>query len=128
MTQETVKTAVILLFHGSGSESATPAAHRLAEQVKRLGGYDSVETAFLRHVQPDLVEAVGHAVRQGAERIAVVPFFMQAGGHVVKDIPVIIEKARQAWPGVEIIITDHVGSHPMMANIVTDLVGSKIKR
>jgi sirohydrochlorin ferrochelatase len=47
---------------------------------------------------------------------------MQLGAHVTKDIPAFIEKAIKQHPNVEIMVTDFVGSHPLMAEIVLDLV------
>ena len=121
-----MKTAVIILGHGSrstGSESAVKAV--VAEM--RKGGHVIVEHAFLQYVLPTPQEALGRCLDQKAERIVIVPFFLQAGAHVTRDIPELLSDARKVHPGVEIIVTDYVGAHPLMAKIVEDLVGANDK-
>jgi sirohydrochlorin ferrochelatase len=116
-----VRTAVIILGHGSrntGSETAVQAV--VAEMQK--GGHAIVEHAFLQYVPPTPHEALERCIGQRAERIVIVPFFLQAGAHVTRDIPELVAEARKAHPGIEIIVTDYVGAHPLMARIVEELV------
>ncbi|MEK6697844.1 MAG: CbiX/SirB N-terminal domain-containing protein [Nitrospirota bacterium] len=42
---------------------------------------------------------------------------------MTREIPELIEKARKQHPGIDIIVTEYVGAHPMMAKIVEELVG-----
>lgn len=121
-----MRTGVILLFHGSRAGDAEAAARRLCDDVGRQGGHGMIEPAYLQHARPGLVDAVDAIVRRGAGRVVIVPFFMLPGGHVAKDIPELIEKARKQHPGTEIIVTDHVGAHPMMAKIVEELVKKQV--
>jgi len=90
--------------------------------VKKRGGHEIVEQAFLQHTLPALMETIESCARKNAERIVIVPYFMQPGAHVTRDIPALIEQARKKHPGIEIQMTDFVGSHPLMAEIVMDLV------
>jgi sirohydrochlorin ferrochelatase len=117
-----VKSAVIILGHGSKSEGADKAVQRVAAEVKKRGGYEIVEQAFLQYTSPGLMDTIEACARQKVGRIVIVPFFMQPGAHVTRDIPALIEQARKKHPGVEILMTDFVGSHPLMAEIVMDLV------
>jgi sirohydrochlorin ferrochelatase len=87
----------------------------------KKSGSDIVEHAFLQYVPPAPQEALERCVRQNAGRIVIVPFFLQAGAHVTRDIPALVDEARKAYPGIEIIVTDYVGAHPLMAKIVTEL-------
>jgi sirohydrochlorin ferrochelatase len=116
-----VSTAVIILFHGSRAEGADETAQRIAADVGRRGRFGAVATAFLQHVKPDLMEAVHACVRQGADKIVVVPFFLQMGMHVTADIPVLINRVKKRYPDLTIVVTGAVGSHPLMAEIVVDL-------
>ncbi len=119
-----MKTAVIILGHGSRSNEADQAIRRVVEEVKKAGAYaHHVEHAFLQYIPPTPQDALERCARQKADRIVVVPFFLQAGAHVTRDIPELIEKARKQHPGIDIIVTEYVGAHPMMAKIVVDLVG-----
>ncbi len=118
-----MKSAVIILGHGSRSAGADKAIQRTAAEVKKRGGYEIVEQAYLQHTSPGLMDAIEVCARQNAGRIVIVPFFMQPGAHVTRDIPALIEQARKKHPGVEVLMTDFVGSHRLMAEIVLDLVG-----
>jgi len=121
-----VKSAVIILGHGSRSAGADKAIQRIVVEVKKRGGHEIVEQAFLQHTLPALMETIEACARQDAGRIVIVPFFMQPGAHVTRDIPALIGQAKKKHPGIEILMTDFAGSHPLMAEIVMDLVGKSI--
>jgi sirohydrochlorin ferrochelatase len=116
-----VRTAVIILFHGSRAEGAGETPERIATEVERRGKFGVVTTAFLQHGKPDLMEAVRACVRQDAGKIIIVPFFLQLGMHVTADIPVLMDKVKMQYPDLTIVSTNAVGSHPLMAEIVVEL-------
>lgn len=122
-----MKTAVIILGHGSKSAGADEAIRRIAAEVKKLGGHEIVESGFLQYASPALKDVLENCIRQKAERIVIVPFFMQSGAHVTKDIPGVVEKTRKQHPGIDIVVTEYAGMHPLMAKIVEDLVKLKIE-
>lgn len=117
-----MKTAVIILGHGSRSGGADDTVKRAAVEVKKRGGYEIVEHAFLQYVQPTPHEALENCARQGANRVVIVPFFMQPGAHVTKDIPAFVEKAKKQHPHLDIMVTDIVGTHALMIDIVLALL------
>jgi len=117
-----MKTAVIILGHGSRSGGADETVKRVAAEVKKSGGHEIVEYAFLQYVKPALQDALEYCIRQQAKTVVIVPFFMQPGVHVTKDIPAFVEKAKKEHPAIDIKTTDCVGSHTLMAKIVEELV------
>jgi len=121
-----MKKAVIILGHGSRGGGNDAALKRIAEALQRSGGGEIIEHAFLQYAQPTADAALDRCIKQGAKEIVIVPFFMQAGAHVTRDIPEFILKARTLHPECKIRLTDHVGDHPLMKQIVMDLV-SKAK-
>jgi sirohydrochlorin ferrochelatase len=121
-----VRTAVIILGHGSRSTDADTAIRTVVEGVMKAGAFAVVEHAFLQYVPPSLQDVLARCVGRNVDRIVIVPFFLQAGAHVTRDIPELTEKARKQYPGVDITVTGYVGAHPMMAKIVEELVGKKI--
>ena len=116
-----MRTAVIILFHGSRAEGAGDTAQRIVAEVGRRGKFGFVTIAFLQHVKPALMEAVHACVQQHAEKIVVVPFFLQMGIHVTADIPALMDRVKKRYPELPIVATDAVGSHPLMAEIVVEL-------
>ncbi len=119
-----MKTAVIILGHGSRGGGNDAALKRIVEALRRSSGVDIIEYAFLQYAQPTADAALDRCIRQGANEIVIVPFFMQAGAHVTRDIPDFIRKARTQYPECDIRSTDHVGAHPLMTQIVMDLAGA----
>jgi sirohydrochlorin cobaltochelatase len=110
-----MKTAVIILGHGSRSGGADETVKRVAAKIQKSGGSE-------QYVQPTPREALEHCIRQRAKKIVIVPFFMQPGAHVRRDIPAFVEMAKKEHPDIDIMATDFVGSHPLMGKIVEDLV------
>ncbi len=117
-----MRTAVIILGHGSRTGDADRAIREVAEGFRSTGRQVEVEHAFLQYVPPTLQEALERCVEKKADRIVIVPFFLQAGAHVTRDIPELVEQARKRHPSVTIAVTDYVGAHPLMVKIVDELV------
>jgi sirohydrochlorin ferrochelatase len=118
---QAVKTAVIILFHGSRAEGAGEIAGKIADKVGKQGNFEVVTIAFLQHAKPDLMQAVHTCIHQGAGKIIIVPFFLQMGTHVTSDIPVLMDLVKKRYPGLSIVATGAVGTHPMMADIVAKM-------
>jgi len=117
-----VRTAVIILGHGSRNTGADEAIRKVVDGVKQAGSFAVVEHAFLQYVPPTPHEVIERCVGQSVERVVIVPFFLQAGAHVTRDIPELIAKARNQHPKIEIMVTDYVGAHPLMAKVVEELI------
>ena len=118
-----LKTAVIILFHGSRAEGASDVVRRIISQVRERSGYALVEAAFLQHAKPTLVNAIQRCVELQAEKIVIVPFFLQLGMHVSADIPRVVDELRHGNPEIKIVLTEPVGSHPLLVDVVLDLAG-----
>ena len=52
-----------------------------------------VSLAFLEMMEPDLTGAVRALVSKGATRVVVVPLFLGTGGHIRRDLPLLIDAA-----------------------------------
>ena len=117
-----MRTAVIILGHGSRNTGADEAIRKVVDGVKQTSSFAVVEHAFLQYVPPTPHEVIERCAGQNVDRIVIVPFFLQAGAHVTRDIPELVEKARKQHPKIEIIVTDYVGAHPLMAKVVEELV------
>jgi sirohydrochlorin cobaltochelatase len=60
-------------------------------------------------MSPTLTEAIAALVAGGARRVAVVPIFLAQGGHLKRDLPVLLDEARAAHPGCEITLATAAG-------------------
>ena len=120
-----MRTAVIILGHGSRSTGSDTAVQAIVAAMRKSGS-DIVEHAFLQYVPPTPQEALERCAQQNADRIVIVPFFLQAGAHVMRDIPELVEEARKQYPAVEIVVTDYVGAHPLMARVVEEMIKKQV--
>ncbi len=121
-----MKTAVIILGHGSRSGKADEQIKHVAAEVRKSFGSAIVEHAFLQYMKPVAEEVLEQCIRLGARKIVVVPFFLQPGTHVTGHIPQFIDKARKLYPEVDIQATDFAGSHPLMTDIVLSLLSREV--
>jgi len=116
-----LKTSIIILGHGSQAEGGSDALREVADMVSGLAGYEVVP-AFLQFESPSLTEAVETAISEGGERIVVVPYFLYTGNHVIRDIPEELDKLKAAHPGVQMVMTGHLGAHRKLAEIVLERI------
>ncbi|MDR0362031.1 MAG: precorrin-8X methylmutase [Planctomycetota bacterium] len=80
--------AIVLLGHGGHDSEANAAFFPLAERLTlRLGA--AVTPAFLA-AQPGLVETARTLYDAGARSFLVLPYFLRAGRHVLRDLPRLI--------------------------------------
>lgn len=113
---------LVLFGHGARDVRWREPFERLAEKLRaaRVAGGDSapVALAFLELMEPDLPAAVGNLVAQGCNVITVVPVFFGQGGHIRKDLPLVIERCRDAFPVVDIRCAVAVGEDDAVLDAV----------
>lgn len=113
-------TAIVIFAHGSSIESANESVRRVVEMVRRDGGFDLVEPAFLEQGKPDLAGAVASAVAQGATRVVVVPYFLTLGLHLQRDLPSIVQNLSRINQGVRIDVAPPLDGHPALSRILQE--------
>ncbi|MDM3871284.1 CbiX/SirB N-terminal domain-containing protein [Porticoccus sp. W117] len=112
--------ALILIAHGSPRAQANEEFLSLVESVaeKVAGQYSLVKGAFLGSTTPDIATAINDAISQGATRINVLPYFLNSGVHVAKDVPSILEQQQQNNPHCTITLLPCFGLDPDIANLI----------
>jgi sirohydrochlorin cobaltochelatase len=107
-----MKKAILLFAHGArDSEWAKPFEH-LRDEVSARTPDVPVLVAFLEFMQPALTDALDTLIRDGAREIDIVPAFMAQGGHLKRDLPLLIEEARSKHPAVRFILRPALGEAP----------------
>lgn len=100
---------LILFAHGARDPTWAGPLERLREAILVRDASADVRLAFLEFMAPSLPEAIDLAVADGALRVGIVPVFLAQGGHVRRDVPVMLEAARARHPGVEIHLQGVLG-------------------
>ena len=116
-----VKTALLLIAHGSRQEEANADLLHLAESLRRRE-QTLVEAAFLELAEPDIDEGGARCVRQGAEQVILVPYFLSAGVHVRRDLTAARTRLAERFPDVEFRLAEPLGRHPMLMDVVMERV------
>jgi sirohydrochlorin cobaltochelatase len=108
----TVKKALVLFAHGARDPRwAQPFLKMQAIAQGRLPDA-RVELAFLELMEPRLPAVVSELVESGCTEISVVPVFLGQGGHVLRDLPPMIESLRAQFPSLIVRVSDAVGESP----------------
>lgn len=119
------KRALVLFAHGARDP-------RWAEPFKRLQGIVqsqspelTVSLAFLELMSPRLPELVPELVASGVDDVTIVPVFLGQGGHVLRDLPLIIDELKTTYPALSFKIAGAVGEDPQVLNaMATYCVGT----
>lgn len=101
--------AVILFGHGARAPEWARPMERVQAKIQTVKPDLKVELAFLEFMSPTLPEAIDALVLAGADHVSVVPMFLAQGGHLKKDLPVLLDAARAAHPGCSIELGQTVG-------------------
>jgi sirohydrochlorin cobaltochelatase len=98
---------LVLLAHGARDPRWSEPLERLRDRVAEREPSVRVELAFLEHLEPGLDEAIGRLA--DCASVTVVPVFLGQGGHVRRDVPDRVERARAAFPAIEIRVAGSIG-------------------
>src|SRR6266568_7482999 len=106
-----MKTAILLMAHGSRIAEANGAVHEIARMVREMTGFDIVEVSFREQYLPNIQKGIDACVAKGAQRVLLVPYFLFVGAHVQEDLPQELAAARSRYPGVAFTMGKHLGVH-----------------
>jgi len=114
--------ALLLIAHGSRRTASNEEVFALAERLKSSCAhqYSILQAGFLEITTPSIATAIENCVAAGATSITVLPYFLNSGIHVIKDIPDSIEQAQIKFPTVEINMAEHIGASELMMPLLID--------
>jgi len=92
------KTALILFAHGSRDPEWASPLQRVCASVRAQAPALRVELAFLEFIAPSLHESALSLVAEGVDRIVVLPMFIAQGGHLKRDLPLLLDELRAQHP------------------------------
>ena len=103
------RTGLILFAHGARDPRWAAPFEAVAARVRAQRPGVPVRLAFLEFMTPTLPEAGAELAALGCTELQVLPMFLGAGGHVRKDLPLLIDAVRDAHPGLSILLQAAVG-------------------
>src|SRR5262245_54571266 len=92
-----MKTALLLIAHGSRQPEANADLETIAAELHRRG-HAIVRPAFLELAEPDIATAGAACVAERVERVVLVPYFLSAGVHVRRDLEAHRQRLATSFP------------------------------
>lgn len=89
---------LILFAHGARDPRWSLPFEAVARSVQARDPALAVQLAYLEFMTPELVDAGQALVQSGCEQVDVVPLFLGAGGHVRKDLPLLLAELAAQYP------------------------------
>lgn len=113
---------VLYVSHGSRIKEATEEAISFIETVKEKVEEPLQETCFLELAEPNIQQGVHKLIKQGANKISIIPVLLLSAGHYFKDIPKEIESIKVQFPDVQFTYGQPLGVQPRLTQILSERI------
>jgi sirohydrochlorin cobaltochelatase len=110
--------ALVLFAHGARDPRWAAPFQRLQQIVQARLPDVTVSLAFLELMTPGLPALVRQFEDAGYTEVTVVPVFFGQGGHVLRDLPAMLDRLRQDHPELTFKVAQAVGEDPDVLNAV----------
>ncbi len=110
------KRALVLFAHGARDPRWAEPFQRLQALVQTQSPDLTVALAFLELMSPRLPALAAELIAAGSTDVTVVPVFLGQGGHVMRDLPVIVDELKLNYPDVSFKIAGAVGEDAEVLN------------
>ena len=112
--------ALILFAHGARDARWGQTLQSLRTAVLARRPQSRVELAFREFQSPTLAEALADAVAAGCTRIDIAPVFWASGGHIVNDLPPMLDAFRGSAPHVRLQVLPVLSELPGMTDFIAN--------
>jgi sirohydrochlorin ferrochelatase len=118
--------ALLLIAHGSRRQSSNDEIRSLALALKNqhTTEFEIVDCAFLALTTPGISEQIDKLIALGADEVVLLPYFLAAGNHVVKDLPEFVDQAQNKYPNAKFALTKHIGISQEMLPLIMSFASS----
>ena len=117
-----MKTALLLIAHGSRQAEANDDLFFLAAELRRRDPNVVVVASFLELAEPDIDGGAAKCVLEGPSRVVLVPYFLSAGVHVRRDLQAARDRLSERHAEVEFVLAEPLGRHPLLIEVVQERV------
>ena len=115
---ESKKNALILFAHGARDPRWAQPFQKLQQRAQAQLPDTEVVLAFLELMEPRLPAVVTDLANKGVEQVSVVPVFLGQGGHVLRDLPPMVDELRAAHPQLQLRVAEAVGESPQVLDAI----------
>jgi sirohydrochlorin cobaltochelatase len=102
---------LILFAHGARDPQWAQPFESVAARVRAQRPRQPVRLAYLELMAPDLSQAAAELCAAGCRTVGVLPLFLGQGGHLKRDLPLLVQRLREAHPAVDFVLHPAAGEH-----------------
>jgi sirohydrochlorin ferrochelatase len=113
-----MKTALLLIAHGSREEDANADLVHAVEALRKRGEFALVMASYLELAQPTIDEGASACVARGASRVILLPYFLSAGVHVRRDLTAARDRLAARFAPIEFRLGEPLGRHPLLLEAI----------
>jgi len=112
---------LLLFAHGARDEAWARPFEIVAERLRAARPGTPLALAYLEFMAPTIEEAAAQLAATGCTRVHVLPLFLGTGGHVRRDVPVLLDRLRQQHgEAVEWLLHAPLGEHDAVIQAMCD--------
>ncbi|MGB8338760.1 MAG: CbiX/SirB N-terminal domain-containing protein [Burkholderiales bacterium] len=112
--------AIILFAHGARDPQWAQPFEKIRALMQAQLPETEITLAFLELMQPGLADTVKNLAQQNMSRITLIPLFMAQGGHLKKDLPLMLDDIRSDNPSVKISVTPPIGEAEELLSLIAE--------
>lgn len=101
--------ALILFGHGARDPQWAQPMQRMRAYIQAQPSAPRAELAFLELMAPTLDDCVASLVAEGVRELTVVPIFLAQGGHLKRDLPLLLARLQDTHPHCRIELAPAAG-------------------
>lgn len=110
--------ALVLFAHGARDARWAAPFEKLQRIIEAQSPDVVVSLAFLELMTPRLPELVQQLEDAGCTEVTVVPVFFGQGGHVLRDLPAMVDQLRLEHPELTLKVAPAVGEDDAVLNAI----------
>lgn len=119
---------VLVIAHGSRNLEAQEDFKAFFKSIKNRFSDMKIEPAAMEFDKPCISESIKKLYNEGVREIIAVPFLLLHGNHFHHDIPEEIEKEKQKYEGLKVIMTNLLFPDERLVDIVTDRINEGLQK
>jgi sirohydrochlorin cobaltochelatase len=119
---------ILFFCHGARLDSWRQPFEAILAQSLRERPEIPAALAFLEMMQPDLFDAVAQLHAQGALTVDVIPLFLAPGSHTQRDLPQLLDDARQRWPELTFRVAPTLTESPAVREAIVQAAFANVPK
>ena len=121
-----MRNGLILFAHGARDPAWASPFEAVAALVRARNPLWQVRLAYLEFMTPALADAGAALVAEGCTHIELLPMFLGTGGHVRRDLPLLLAALREKHAGVDFVLHAAIGEMPAVHRAMADAIADAI--